>query len=147
MDNNAELLDLVCRLIEIDTVNPPGTQQECTGLLKSRMEEFGFDCKVLPADGVASLIGIIRFPKKGPNVCWIGHWDVVPPGPAEAWTVTAPFRPLIKDGFLYGRGACDMKTAVAAAMYAARDLAEDAGLGGTLVLVVFGDEENGGVRG
>ena len=78
---------------------------------------MGFDCKILefkdknkrskPIKNIYARLG-----KKGPNLCYAGHTDVVPPGNIEDWTVN-PFKPTIKKNHLIGRGANDMKSSIA----------------------------------
>ena len=78
----------------------------------------------------------------GPRLMLVGHVDVVPPGDAHTWTTPA-FEPTIRDGSLYGRGACDMKGGVVAALEACR-LVADADLAGEVVFVAVPSEEDGG---
>jgi len=145
--DDKKLLDFAARLMAFNTTNPPGNQPECITFLQSFFESNRIGCDVRYVEGIPSLIVTLTFPRKGPHVCWIGHWDVVPPGPLDAWTKTLPFNPKIINGKLYGRGACDMKTSVAAAAFATLDLSHVKKLGGTLVLAILGDEEAGGVKG
>jgi succinyl-diaminopimelate desuccinylase len=145
---NEDLLKLAMDLIAIDTTNPPGTQQEAVTYLKEYLEKRGVECSVETAGETPSLFAMIRRSPSTSKLCWIGHWDVVPSGPLDAWTITPPFVPVIRDEHLYGRGACDMKTGVAAAIAAALEWAEDPETsGGTLVLAILADEECGGVLG
>ena len=58
--------------------------------------------------------------RAGPLFCFAGHTDVVPPGPLEEWQ-SDPFAPVVRDGFLYGRGAADMKSGLAAMLLACED--------------------------
>jgi succinyl-diaminopimelate desuccinylase len=82
-----------------------------------------------------------------PLVCLAGHVDVVPPGPADRWT-NDPFVPTERDGFLFGRGAADMKTSVAALVTAAeRFVAQTPDHRGSLALLFTSDEEGAGVDG
>ena len=85
---------------------------------------------------------------QGPNFCFGGHTDVVPVGDAEAWTHD-PFGGVIEDGVLYGRGANDMKSAVAAFAAAAARFAEKRGtdFGGTISMLITNDEEGPSING
>ncbi|MBN1355969.1 succinyl-diaminopimelate desuccinylase [bacterium] len=140
------VLKIAQELIAIDTTNPPGTQPQAVEYLSRFLAGHGMTCWTETVSGAPSLFAAME--GNEPAVCWIGHWDVVPPGPPESWTVTAPFTPLIRDGMLYGRGACDMKTGIAAAIGAAVELAAHTRRRpGTLVLAILADEENGGRRG
>ena len=82
------------------------------------MKKNNFDCHLREFGNkkIKNLYAEIRG-GKGPNLCFAGHTDVVPPGNLKDW-ITNPFKPTIKNGILYGRGASDMKTAIAAFMYA-----------------------------
>src|SRR5690606_38965816 len=82
-----------------------------------------------------------------PVFMFLGHTDVVPTGPAEAWT-SPPFDPVVRDGLLYGRGAADMKGSVAAMVVAAeRFIAAHPDHSGTLALLLTSDEEGTAVDG
>ncbi len=141
-----DVLELSRKLISIDTTNPPGTQRELVDYLAGLFQEHGIPAETHLIDGMPSLFAILEFPNPGSSLCWVGHWDVVPSGPTSQWTITQPFVPKTVDGHLYGRGACDMKTGVAAAISAALELRKAAGCG-QLVLAILADEECGGFRG
>lgn len=89
-----------------------------------------------------------RFGSKGPNFCFAGHTDVVPPGDAERWRFP-PFEGAIQDGMLHGRGAVDMKGGVAASLAAALDLVTEQGeaLPGSISFLITGDEEGPAING
>ena len=88
--------------------------------------------------------GRLRSPRPGPTVVLAGHLDVVPPGDRGAWTAD-PFTPVVRDGRMYGRGACDMKGGVVAALEALRALADRAvDRAGDVVLLTVPSEEDGG---
>lgn len=89
-----------------------------------------------------------RFGTRGPNFCFAGHTDVVPPGDAMAWRFP-PFEGAIHDGVLYGRGAVDMKGGLAAGLAAALDLVAERGdeLPGSISFLVTGDEEGPSING
>ncbi|MDA8390520.1 MAG: succinyl-diaminopimelate desuccinylase [Gammaproteobacteria bacterium] len=106
MDN---VVALTQELIRRPSVTPD--DQGCQTLLRARLEACGFTVESLRFGAVDNLWA--RHGQQGPLVTFLGHTDVVPPGPLEAWT-SPPFSPEIRDGVLYGRGAADMKGAVAA---------------------------------
>lgn len=89
-----------------------------------------------------------RFGTKGPNFCFAGHTDVVPPGDATRWRFP-PFEGAIRDGLLHGRGAVDMKGGVAASVAAALDLvaAQGTALPGSVSFLITGDEEGPAING
>lgn len=120
-------VDLLTRLISIPTVAPGGEHyEEAAELLAKELSTLGLEVEVkrVPSDYQSSkckgaspnprFIVFARRPSQGPRLHINGHYDVVPGGPG--WTVTDPFKPLVKDGAVYGRGASDMKGGVAAAM-------------------------------
>lgn len=102
-----------------------------------RFEEPGAD----PVDNLYARRGAM-----GPNFCFAGHTDVVPTGPVERWSAP-PFAGLIRDGELWGRGAADMKGAIAAFIAAAARFIDDGGLSGSISLLITGDEEGPAING
>ena len=130
-------------LIRQPTVNPchDGAQDLLAEILASR----GFRTKRYHFEGVDNLYA--RFGNEQPNFCFAGHTDVVPVGDAEGWT-TDPFGGEIKGGILYGRGAADMKTSIAAFVVAAgRFIADHCSPKGSISLLITGDEEGPGLYG
>jgi len=130
-------------LIRQPTVNPchDGAQDLLAEILASR----GFRTKRYHFEGVDNLYA--RFGNEQPNFCFAGHTDVVPVGDAEGWT-TDPFGGEIKGGILYGRGAADMKTSIAAFVVAAgRFIADHGSPKGSISLLITGDEEGPGLYG
>lgn len=115
-------------------------------LLESRLSEAGFACFRVDRGGVSNLFA--RWGDKGHNRSFgfNGHTDVVPVGDAEAWT-TDPFGAEIRDGFLWGRGATDMKSGVAAFVAAAIDFVRQTPPEGALILSITGDEEGDAIDG
>jgi succinyl-diaminopimelate desuccinylase len=108
-------------------------------VLEAALKGLGFACRRLPFGDVDNLYA--RLGEAGPNFCFAGHTDVVPPG--EGWT-HAPFAAVIEDGALFGRGAADMKSAIAAFVAAA---AQHGKPKGSISLLITGDEEGIGVNG
>lgn len=151
----SEIVDFACDLIRIPTVNPPGQHYDvCAHALGSRLERLGFDVEYLAAEGRPehttrcpriNVVGLWRGQTDHPLLHLNGHLDVVPPG--AGWSVD-PFGAVVRDQRIYGRGACDMKAGLAAAVYAA-EAVRRAGvpLIGSLEVSGTVDEESGGVAG
>lgn len=130
-------------LIRQPTVNPchDGAQD----LLAETLGALGFRTKRYHFEGVDNLYA--RFGSEQPNFCFSGHTDVVPVGDVSGWT-TDPFGAEIKGGVLYGRGASDMKGAIAAFTVAAGRYLKDHGAPkGSISLLITGDEEGPGLHG
>ena len=142
---------LLQRLIQFDTVNPPGAEEECQQYLRGLLEGAGFEVELLAAvPGRPNLVARLPAPSgaDGPTLCLLGHVDTVLANPAE-WEVDPWSGELRDDGCIWGRGALDMKSQVAAEMAAACALAE-AGWrpeAGELKLVITADEETGAAYG
>ncbi len=108
-------------------------------LLCARLEPLGFQCERMPFGEVDNLWATLG--DEGPLLVFLGHTDVVPPGPTSAWS-NDPFQPTVRDGLLYGRGAADMKGSVAAMVCALEALlAEQSMLKGRVGLLLTSDEE------
>ena len=142
---------LLQRLIQFDTVNPPGAEEECQQYLRGLLEVAGFEVELLAAvPGRPNLVARLAAPSgaDGPALCLLGHVDTVLANPAE-WEVSPWSGELRDDGCVWGRGALDMKSQVAAEVAAACALAE-AGWrpeAGELKLVLTADEEAGATHG
>lgn len=131
------VLDLACELIRRPSVTP--RDEGCLNLLAARLQAIGFDCQRIDRNGVSNLWA--RRGQATPVVCLAGHTDVVPTGPLESW-VTPPFEPSQRDGLLYGRGAADMKSSLAAFVVAAeRFVAQHPDHAGSIALLLTSDEE------
>jgi succinyl-diaminopimelate desuccinylase len=138
MDAAAEpTLALTRELIALRSQTPDDAG--CQALLQERLLPLGFSCDTLVSAGVTNL-----WARRGtlpPLVCFAGHTDVVPPGPREAWS-SDPFVPTIRDGYLYGRGAADMKASLAAFVTAIERFVADHPDGpGSIALLITSDEE------
>ena len=130
-------LDLACELLARASQTPDDAG--CQALLKSRLERAGFRCETLVSGGVTNLWA--RRGAARPVACFAGHTDVVPAGPREAWS-SDPFTPTVRDGFLHGRGAADMKSSLAAFTVAVeRFVATHPQHPGSIALLVTSDEE------
>ncbi|MGQ0587477.1 MAG: succinyl-diaminopimelate desuccinylase [Gammaproteobacteria bacterium] len=110
----------------------------CCELIGARLQACGFRLEYLNAEGVTNLWATRG--AGGPLVVFAGHTDVVPSGPREAWG-TDPFQPVRRDGHLYGRGAADMKSGLAAMVCAVERLLGRAEPSGTIAFLVTSDEE------
>jgi succinyl-diaminopimelate desuccinylase len=120
-------------------------------LLAEQLHRAGFECERLDAGPdearVSNLWATHTGSHVGPTVVLLGHIDVVPPGPAEAWT-SDPFVPHHRDGRLFGRGAADMKSAVAAmAVAAGQFVLAHPGHAGRVALLLTSDEEGPSIHG
>ncbi|MGV3720029.1 MAG: M20 family metallopeptidase, partial [Actinomycetota bacterium] len=129
--------------VRINTTNPPGNETPAIDLLESRLAGWGFETvRVNYPDGEnrSHVVARLRGSGERPGLLFSGHVDVVPPGNIP-WTVE-PFGGEIREGKLYGRGACDMKSGVAALVTAAGALARSGRpLRGDLVVALTADEE------
>ena len=138
-------VELTQRLIRCPSVTPQeGGALDC---LHDELSALGFACERLPfGDGDSRIDNLFaRRGDAGPHLCFAGHTDVVPVGDVDAWTHD-PFAATISDGRLYGRGAADMKSGIAAFVAAlARVPAAD--IGGSISLLITGDEEGDAVNG
>ena len=117
----------------------------CQALLSTRLAAAGFQIDHVPRGGVVNLWA--RHGSAAPVVCFAGHTDVVPPGPLTQW-INDPFSPEERDGRLYGRGAADMKTSVAAFTVAAEQfVAEHPNHAGSIAILLTSDEEGDAIDG
>jgi succinyl-diaminopimelate desuccinylase len=130
-------LALACELIARRSVTPD--DGDCQALLAGRLARAGFAAETLASGGVTSVW--LRRGSEAPVLCFAGHTDVVPPGPPDAWH-SDPFEPSIRDGWLYGRGAADMKASIAAFVTAAEAfVAAHPHHRGSIALLLTSDEE------
>jgi succinyl-diaminopimelate desuccinylase len=130
-------LDLSRELIARRSVTPEDAG--CQALLASRLAKAGFRCEDASVNGVTNLWA--RRGSGRPLLCFAGHTDVVPTGPLEQWH-SDPFVPTVRDGKLYGRGAADMKSSIAAFVVAAEQfVAERPSHAGSIALLLTSDEE------
>jgi succinyl-diaminopimelate desuccinylase len=139
--NNA--LDLVQELIARRSITPDDAG--CQTLLAQRLAAAGFECEHMPFGAVSNLWA--RRGRGSPLLCFAGHTDVVPTGPLEQWA-SDPFTPMIRDGSLYGRGAADMKSAIASFVVAVEAFVRECPAhGGAIALLITSDEEGPSVDG
>ncbi|MBL6958166.1 MAG: succinyl-diaminopimelate desuccinylase [Rhodospirillales bacterium] len=142
-------LDLSRALIRCPSVTPDDAG--ALDVLQEALQGLGFDCTRLPfsEDGTADVDNLYaRLGSGGPNFCFAGHTDVVPVGDRDAWTVD-PFGAQLREGRLYGRGAADMKCAIACFTAAVSEFLSARGedFGGSISLLITGDEEGPAVNG
>ena len=140
---NNDPLVLSADLIRRPSVTP--MDEGALDLLEKHLAPLGFDCHRLTFTEAGTLDVdnlYARLGSDGPNFCFAGHTDVVPPGNILDWT-SDPFEPEIRDGRLYGRGAADMKCAIAAFISATSQILSTFGdkLPGSISLLITGDEE------
>jgi succinyl-diaminopimelate desuccinylase len=150
-----EIVAFTSELIRIPTINPPGeAYRECASAIGTQLEACGFDVEYFEADGRpehtethprVNVVGRRVGAAPRPAVHLNGHFDVVPAG--GGWTVD-PFGGLVRDGRIFGRGSCDMKAGIAAAVFAAEAIRR-AGvqLAGSIEISGTVDEESGGFAG
>jgi len=140
--------ELLQQLIRFDTVNPPGNERLLQEFLLGELTSAGFDCELLGATPQRpNLLARLRGAAPGPTLCLLGHVDTVLAHPHE-WTHD-PWSGDLADGFVWGRGALDMKSQVAAEVAAAISLARSGWrpARGELLICAVVDEETGGELG
>jgi acetylornithine deacetylase/succinyl-diaminopimelate desuccinylase-like protein len=144
----AEAQKLLRELIAFNTVNPPGNERPAQEHLQALLSEAGFQCELLGADpDRPNLVARLRGASEGPTLCYLGHVDTVLAEPSE-WSHD-PWSGDVEDGCIWGRGALDMKSQVAAEIAAATSLARSGWrpARGELLIVAVVDEETGGELG
>ena len=133
----SDTLALTQNLLRRRSVTPD--DQGCQALIAERLQAIGFRIEWFNSNGVTNLWA--RRGSAAPLLCLAGHTDVVPTGPLQQW-ITDPFVPVIRDGKLYGRGAADMKTSVAAFVTACEAFVKaHPNHAGSLALMITSDEE------
>jgi acetylornithine deacetylase/succinyl-diaminopimelate desuccinylase-like protein len=144
----AEAVDLLRRLIRFDTTNPPGNEEPAQQDLRDRLADAGWECELLARDPARpNLVARLPGRSEGPRLGLICHVDTVPADPAE-WS-RDPWSGELADGYVWGRGALDMKDQVASETAACIVLAREGWrpVRGELMLVVTADEETGAHNG
>jgi acetylornithine deacetylase/succinyl-diaminopimelate desuccinylase-like protein len=142
-----EVTDLLSDLIRINTTNPPGNETEAAKYLAKNMEKETFKCELFEsAPGRGSVITRLKGSGEKPNLLLLSHLDVVAANPKE-WSVD-PFGGVVKDGFVWGRGALDMKSMTAMEVMVMKLLKRNnVKLKGDVILAATADEEKGGEAG
>ena len=139
----SQAIELTIDLISRRSVTP--ADEGCQALLAQRLARIGFVIEPLPFGSVVNLWA--RRGNGRPLLCFGGHTDVVPTGPLEEWH-SDPFVPEIRDGVLYGRGAADMKSGLAAMVTAAEEfIASHPQHSGSIAFLITSDEEGPSVDG
>ena len=141
-------LELAKELIRFPSITPKDAG--VMSFFEKKLKKLGFKTKIItfkdkkhkPVKNLYARLG-----NKGPNFCYAGHLDVVPPGNLNDWTVN-PFKPKVKNGHLIGRGANDMKSSIAAFVSAVSIyLTKNKNFKGSISFLITGDEEGDAVNG
>ena len=148
-ENKDELIDLCCRLIQFPSENPPGDSEPISRYIHEYLERFGIETQWHEAGpkmfNLISRIG--NADEDGKRLIYCGHTDVVPAGDLSKWEFD-PFSGEVKDGWILGRGASDMKGGLAGLIFAATILKRlGVELPGELIPAIVPDEETGGELG
>ncbi len=145
---NIDEIKLSKELIRFPSVTP--ADAGAIKFLSNKLKTLGFKCKILEfkdkkSKPIKNLYA--RLGNKQPNICYAGHTDVVPPGDYKDWTVN-PFKPIIKNNYLIGRGANDMKSSIACFVSAVNKyLQKNPTIEGSISFLITGDEEGMAVNG
>ena len=135
--------ELLRELIRFDTTNPPGNESACIEFVRAQLEDAGCETRIYAKDPARPNLVSRLSGGSAPPLLLQGHVDVVTTA-GQAWTYP-PFEARLEDGYVWGRGALDMKAGVAMLVHAfLRARRENAALPGDVVLVVLSDEEAGG---
>ena len=142
-----EIAKFLSDLIRIDTTNPPGNETAAANFIAEYLAKDGFESEVIEsAPGRGSVITRLKGTGEKPSLLLLSHLDVVAANPKE-WSVE-PFAGTIKDGYVYGRGAYDMKGMTAVEVFTLKLLKKNnVPLKGDVVLAATADEEKGGEEG
>ena len=131
-----------------DLIRKPSITPKDAGainLLAKNLKSIGFNCKIINFKNVKNLYA--KLGKSSPNFCYAGHTDVVPPGNIKNWTIN-PFKPIVRNNKLIGRGANDMKASIACFVSAvSRFKNQNKNFKGSISLLITGDEEGIAVNG
>jgi succinyl-diaminopimelate desuccinylase len=138
---------LAVQLMQIPSVTPD--DKGCNQVMIDRLAALGFTIETMRFGNVNNFWA--RYGQSGPVLCFAGHTDVVPSGPEEKWS-SPPFEPAIRDGYLYGRGASDMKGSLAAMITACEAVinktqTSNQELAGSLAFLITADEEGAAIHG
>ncbi|PPR75228.1 MAG: Succinyl-diaminopimelate desuccinylase, partial [Alphaproteobacteria bacterium MarineAlpha3_Bin5] len=144
-----DLVELSKDLIRCPSITP--NEAGAIGILEEKLLSMGFNCRRLPfaEEGMPSVENLYaRIGSESPHFCFAGHTDVVPPGDNKDW-ISPPFEPEVREKFLFGRGAADMKCAIAAMVSAAEMFlkSENKKLQGSISFLITGDEEGPAING
>ena len=135
---------LLSKLIECKSITPD--DNGCQDIILNRLEAIGFECEKINFGEVKNLWALLKS-TDGPTLCFLGHTDVVPPGPIDEWG-SNPFLSTERNGFIYGRGAADMKSGLAAMVTAVERFASDEeSFCGSIAFLITSDEEGPAING
>ena len=139
--NEAETIEFLADLVRRNSCNPPGNEAPVVKAIAQRMQELGISASIVPLEeNRANVVGTLEGRGDKPALLFNGHLDTVPPG--ELPWEHDPYGAEVLDGHLYGRGAADMKSGVAAMVMAAGAIAKSGiELGGDLIVAGTADEE------
>lgn len=140
VENTVDPVGLTADLVRCETVTP--TEGGALQLLDALLDAHGFDCHRVDRNGIPNLVAIWGAGRYGQTFGYSGHTDVVPIGDRDDWSCD-PFGAEIRDGVLFGRGATDMKSSVAAFTAAAIEFVGTTPPDGRLILAITGAEETG----
>ncbi len=141
-------LKLAKELIRFPSITP--RDAGAIDFLSKKLRSLGFKCKILEfkdkkSKPIKNLYA--RLGTKQPNLCYAGHTDVVPPGNIKGWTIN-PFKPTVKNNYLIGRGANDMKSSIACFVSAVNKFLKDKSkFNGSISFLITGDEEGYAING
>ncbi len=139
----SDTLDLASQLIELPSVTP--NDEGCQRLIAKNLYRYDFKIERMQFEDVDNIW--LRRGTEGPVFCFAGHTDVVPPGSLNEWD-SDPFKAVVRDGMLYGRGAADMKSSIAAMITATeRFVLKYPNHRGTIAFLITSDEEGPAVNG
>ena len=110
------VVSVLRELIRRPSRNPPGEEKECAEYIASKMKDWGFEPQLIPEPypNRPQVVVVYKGSEDNPKLALNGHMDVVPEGDLTGWSVD-PYEGVVKEGWIYGRGACDMKAGIAAA--------------------------------
>lgn len=137
-----DVVEFTRALIRRPSVTP--ADEGAMDLVEAELARAGFVCRRMKYGVIENLYA--RYGTEGPNLCFAGHTDVVPVGDLAGWRVD-PFEAAIEDGVLVARGACDMKSAIAAFVTSAVAAVEAGEIAGSISLLITGDEEGPSIDG
>ncbi len=141
MESDLNALKLTQKLLSYNTINPPGDERDCAQYCGSLLEEAGMVVDTYEfAEKRTTIIATMKVSGDKPPLCFTGHLDTVPLG-AATWTMH-PFKGEVEGGKLYGRGASDMKSGVAAMILMARHLAKRKNMKTGITVVLTAGEES-----
>lgn len=142
MTETNEVIDLAKQLIAIKSLTP--NDNGCQKLVGDFLKELGFKITDFSKNNVTNTLYSIG--NDAQHFVYVGHTDIVPAGATELWT-NDPFTPTIRDGILYGRGAADMKSSIAAMLVAIKEFCKNPEWKGTISVLLTSDEEGPAVDG